>query len=138
MRDIIVSEFVSLDGVVEAPGGEPGYRHTGWTFDIEQDPSMYDFKLAEAREADALLLGRRTYEGFAAAWPERGGEFADKFNAMPKYVVSTTLADPAWHNTHVLGSVDEVARLRAAEGGPVLLAGSATLVGGLCTAGLVD
>ena len=138
MRDIIVSEFVSLDGVVEAPGGEPGYRHTGWTFDIEQDPSMYDFKLAEALEAEALLLGRRTYEGFAAAWPERDGEFADKFNAMPKYVVSSTLADPAWHNTQVLGSVDEVARLRAGEGGPVLLAGSATLVNALYDASLVD
>ena len=138
MRDIIVSEFVSLDGVVEAPGGEPGYRHTGWTFDIEQDPAMYEFKLSEALEAEALLLGRRTYEGFAGAWPEREGEFADKLNAMPKYVVSSTLADPVWHNTHVLGSVEEVAGLRDGEGGPVLLAGSATLVSGLYAAGLVD
>ena len=138
MRDIIVSEFVSLDGVVEAPGGEEGYRHTGWTFDIETDPTMYEFKLQEALEAEALLLGRRTYEGFSAAWPERDGDFADKLNAMPKYVVSTTLADPAWTNTHVLRSLDEVAALREGEGGPILLAGSATLVHALYDAGLVD
>src|SRR4051794_41362142 len=73
MRKIIVSEFISLDGVVEAPGGEEGYRHSGWTFDIESDPTMYEFKSEELQEADALLLGRRTYDGFAAAWPERDG-----------------------------------------------------------------
>ena len=96
MQGIIVSEFISLDGVIEAPGGEAGYRHTGWTFDIDQDPTMYDFKLTEAQAAEALLLGRRTYEGFAAAWPEREGDFADTFNTMPKYVVSSTLTDPTW------------------------------------------
>jgi dihydrofolate reductase len=138
MRSIIVSEFISLDGVIEAPGGEPGYRHTGWTTDIEQDPTMYDYKLAEAQAAEALLLGRRTYEGFAAAWPERDGDFADKFNSMPKYVVSSTLSDPTWRNTRVLGGLDEVAQLRDDAGGPWLLAGSGTLVHSLYDAGLVD
>jgi dihydrofolate reductase len=137
MRPLIVTEFISLDGVVEAPGGEEGYQHTGWTFDIEQDPAMYDFKLQEAREAEALLLGRRTYEGFAGAWPERDGEFADKFNTMPKYVVSSTLTDPSWTNTTVIG-FDDVAALRAGEGGPVQVAGSAQLVQALHRAGLVD
>ena len=94
MRTIFVSEFISLDGVVEAPGGEEGYPHTGWTFDIEQDPAVYEYKGRELAEAEALLLGRRTYDGFAAAWPEREGDFADRFNTMPKHVVSTTLTDP--------------------------------------------
>ena len=138
MRTLIVSEFVSLDGVVEAPGGEPGYRHSGWTFDIEQDETMYGYKLEEAREAEALLLGRTTYDGFAAAWPEREGEFADLFNTMPKYVVSTTLKDPTWTNTMVVGSVDDVAALREGEGGPILLAGSVSIVHELYRRGLVD
>ena len=116
MRTVIVTEFISLDGVIEAPGGEEGYQHTGWTFDIEQDPTMYDFKLQEAREVEALLLGRRTYEGFAGAWPvHRDGEFADKFNSMPKYVVSSTLSDPAWNNTTVIG-FDDVAALARRRG----------------------
>jgi dihydrofolate reductase len=138
MGSIIVSEFISLDGVIEAPGGEAGYRHTGWTSDIEQDPTMYEYKFVEAREAEALLLGRRTYEGFAAAWPEREGEFADTFNAMPKYVVSSTLTDPTWNNTHVVSGVDDVAKLVDGVGGPLLVAGSGTLVHGLYDAGLVD
>jgi dihydrofolate reductase len=138
MRTLVVSEFISLDGVVEAPGGEAGYRHTGWTFDIEQDPTMYDYKLEETREAEALLMGRRTYEGFSAAWPERTGEFADKFNSMEKYVVSSTLTDPAWANSRVLPDVAAVAELRDGDGGPILLAGSATLVAGLYDADLVD
>ena len=137
MRTVIVTEFISLDGVIEAPGGEEGYQHTGWTFDIEQDPTMYDFKLQEAREVEALLLGRRTYEGFAGAWPERDGEFADKFNAMPKYVVSSTLKDPAWNNTTVIG-FDDVAALRDGEGGPIQVAGSGTLAQALHKAGLID
>jgi dihydrofolate reductase len=137
MRPLIVTEFISLDGVVEAPGGEEGYQHAGWTFDIEQDPAMYDFKLQEAREVEALLLGRRTYEGFAGAWPERDGEFADKFNTMPKYLVSSTVANPSWTNTTVIG-FDDVPALRAGEGGPVQVAGSAQLVQALHRAGLVD
>jgi len=138
MREIIVTEFISLDGVVEAPGGEEGFKHTGWTFDIESDPTMYEYKFEETREAGAQLLGRRTYEGFAAAWPGRDGDFADLFNSMPKYVVSTTLSDPTWNNSHVLGSLEDVARLRDEDGGPLLVAGSATLVHGLYDAGLVD
>src|SRR4051812_16646285 len=121
MRKIIVTEFISLDGVVEAPGGEEGYQHTGWTLDIESDPLMYAFKAEELSEVEALLLGRRTYEGFAAAWPERQGEFADKFNSMPKYVVSSTLKDPAWNNTTVL-ALDDVAGLRDGEGGAIQVA----------------
>ena len=138
MQGIIVSEFISLDGVIEAPGGEAGYRHTGWTFDIDQDPTMYDFKLTEAQAAEALLLGRRTYEGFAAAWPEREGDFADTFNTMSKYVVSSTLTDPTWNNAHVVSGVDDVAKLVDGAGGPLLVAGSGTLVHGLYDAGLVD
>ena len=137
MRDIIVTEFISLDGVIEAPGGEEGYRHTGWTFDIESDPLMYAFKAEELRDIDALLLGRRTYEGFAAAWPEREGEFAEKFNSMAKYVVSSTLTDPDWNNTTVIG-LDDVAALKEGPGGSMQVAGSASLVQGLHRAGLVD
>ena len=138
MRTIFVSEFISLDGVVEAPGGEEGYPHTGWTFDIEQDPAVYEYKGRELAEADALLLGRRTYDGFAAAWPEREGDFADRFNTMPKHVVSTTLTDPAWANSHVLRDVAAVARLREGDGGPIMVNGSGTLVQALHAAGLVD
>jgi dihydrofolate reductase len=137
MRTVIVTEFISLDGVVEAPGGEQDYKHTGWTFDIEEDPTMYDFKLEEVREAEALLLGRRTYESFADAWPERDGEFADRFNSMPKYVVSSTLQDPPWNDTTVIG-FDDVEALRAGDGGPIQVAGSAQLAQALHKAGLVD
>ena len=137
MRTLYVTEFISLDGVIEAPGGEEGYKHTGWTFDIEPDPLMYAFKAEELSEVEALLLGRRTYEGFAAAWPERDGDFADKFNSMPKYVVSSTLKDPEWNNTTVLG-LDDVAALRDGEGGAIQVAGSASLAQGLHRAGLVD
>jgi dihydrofolate reductase len=138
MRTLFVTAFISLDGVVEAPGGEPGYRHTGWTFDVEQDPAVYEFKAAETAETDTLLLGRTTYEGFAAAWPEREGEFADKFNSMPKVVVSTTLTDPAWNNTTVVADLDGVRALKDGEGGPIQVAGSGTLVRALHAAGLVD
>ena len=138
MHGIIVSEFISLDGVIEAPGGEAGYRHTGWTTDIDPDPTMYEFKLAEAQAAEALLLGRRTSDGFSAAWPEREGDFAAAFNTMPKYVVSSTLTDPTWNNTRVVSGVADVAELRDGVGGPLLVAGSGTLVHGLYDAGLVD
>ena len=138
MREIIVTEFISLDGVVEAPGGEEGFKHTNWTFDIETDQTMYDYKFEETLAAEALVLGRRTYEGFAAAWPEREGAFADAFNTIPKYVVSSTLTDPAWNNTHVLDSVEELAELRQGDGGPLLVQGSPTLVQALYAAGLVD
>jgi dihydrofolate reductase len=138
MPEIIVTEFISLDGVVEAPGGEEGFKHTGWTFDIETDESMYDYKFQETLASGGLVLGHRTYDGFAAAWPEREGDFADAFNSLPKYVVSTTLTDPAWNNTHVLGSLEELAALKEGDGAPLVVHGSPTLVQGLYDAGLVD
>src|SRR5918995_816430 len=101
MGRIVVTEFVSLDGVMEAPGGED-FKYPGWSFDFDRGEEGNKFKFDEARESEALLLGRVTYEGFANAWPSREGEFADKFNSMPKYVVSSTLEDPDWTNTRVI------------------------------------
>ncbi len=138
MREIIVTEFISLDGVVEAPGGEEDFKHTNWTFDIDVDETMYTYKFEETLAAGGLVLGHTTYDGFAAAWPEREGEFADAFNSLPKYVVSTTLTDPTWNNTHVLGSLEELAALKDGDGAPLLVQGSPTLVQGLYAAGLVD
>lgn len=137
MRKLIVSEFVTLDGVMEAPGGEEGHPHSGWVFDF-MSSEQERYKLDEVMESEALLLGRVTYEGFAAAWPERGGEFADKMNGMPKYVVSTTLDDPEWNNTRVMRDVRDVAGLKQGDGGPILVAGSRRLVHGLMEHGLVD
>src|SRR4029078_8144830 len=118
MGRIVVTEFVSLDGIVEAPGGGEGFVHDGWSFEFDRGEEGNRFKLAEAVGSEALLLGRTTYEGFAAAWPSRDGEFAEKFNAMPKYVVSSTLTDPQWNNTTVLTGdvVEEVTKLRQREG----------------------
>src|ERR687885_415125 len=99
---IVVTEFVSLDGVMEDPGGAEDFEHGGWTFEIDRGDEGNQFKLDEVFAAEALLLGRRTYEGFAEAWPSRSGEFADKFNSMPKYVVSSTMGEPTWTNTTVL------------------------------------
>lgn len=112
MGRIVVSEFVSLDGVMEAPGGGEDYVHAGWTFEISRGPEGDRFKLEETQEAEALLLGRVTYEGFAAAWPSMQGDFADKFNGMPKYVVSSTLEDPSWNNSKVISGdlASEVAK----------------------------
>jgi dihydrofolate reductase len=137
MRTLIVSEFVTLDGVMEAPGGEEGHPHTGWVFDF-MSPEQERYKLDEVMEAEALLLGRVTYEGFAGAWPERGGPFADKMNGMPKYVVSTTLEDPKWNNTIVMRDAKDVRALKEQDGGPILVAGSRTLVHALMEHGLVD
>jgi dihydrofolate reductase len=137
VRKLVVSEFVTLDGVMEAPGGEEGHPHTGWVFDF-MSPEQEKYKLDEVMEAEALLLGRVTYEGFAGAWPQRSGEFADKMNNMPKHVVSTTLEEPDWNNTSVMRDVKEVAGLKQEGGGPLLLAGSRTLVHGLMEHGLVD
>jgi dihydrofolate reductase len=137
MRQLIVSEFVTLDGVMEAPGGEPTHPHTGWVFDfLSQEQDRY--KLQETLDAEALLLGRVTYDGFSEAWPSRGGEFADKMNAMPKYVVSSTLTDPEWSNTTVIGGLDAVRELKDGDGGPILVAGSCALVHALLASGLVD
>ncbi len=140
MGRIVVTEFISLDGVIEAPGGDEDFKHAGWTFDIERGDEGNQFKLNETMSSAALLLGRRTYEGFAAAWPERDGEFADKFNTMPKYVVSSTLRDPAWTNTTVLDGdlVDEVTRLTKEQDGDIVVHGSAQLVQALVENDLVD
>jgi dihydrofolate reductase len=139
MRQLIVTAFISLDGVMEAPGGEPGYRNTGWTFkDIEFLPEAYELKEREQAEAGALLLGRKSYEAFAPVWPKMVEEFAG-YNAMPRYVVSTTLEkeDERWPAT-ILRSLDEVAALKETEGGPLSVHGSATLGQSLADAGLVD
>jgi dihydrofolate reductase len=140
MGRIIVTEFVSLDGVVEAPGGGEEFKHGGWSFEIERGEEGDKFKLDEALEADALLLGRVTYEAFAAAWPSREGEFADKFNNMPKYVVSSTLEDPEWNNSTVLkGDVaEEVSKLRERQDGEIVVHGSPRLVQTLIEHDLVD
>src|SRR5436305_6129526 len=141
MRRIVVTEFISLDGVVEDPGGAEGYKHGGWTFNFN-DPEGMKYKLEETFQHDALLLGRRTYEGFAAAWPGRADEagFADRMNSMPKYVVSSTLTDPAWENTTVLSGdlAVEVARVKERHERDVLVAGSGRLVRGLIERDLVD
>jgi dihydrofolate reductase len=139
MRKLIVSEFVTLDGVMEAPGGEEGHPHTGWVFDF-MSPEQEQYKLDEVLESEALLLGRVTYEGFAAAWPARSGPFADKMNSMPKFVVSSTLQELEWDNsTPIRGDVaDEVAKLKQQEGGPIVVAGSCTLVHTLVEHDLVD
>jgi dihydrofolate reductase len=137
MAKLIVSEFVTLDGVMEAPGGEEGHPHTGWVFDFVS-PEQEQYKLDEVMEADSLPLGRVTYEGFAGAWPQRGGPFADKMNNMPKYVVSTTLEDPDWNNTSVMRDVKDVSGLKEGDGGPIVVAGSRTLVHGLMEHDLVD
>jgi dihydrofolate reductase len=140
MGRIVVTEFISLDGVIEAPGGGEGFKHDGWSFEIDRGDEGNRFKLDETMASEALLLGRRTYEGFAAAWPSRNGEFADKFNSMPKYVVSSTLESPEWANTTVLaGDLGEaVSRVREAHGGDVVVHGSAQLVQGLLDRDLVD
>ncbi|MBT0567518.1 dihydrofolate reductase family protein [Williamsia sp. CHRR-6] len=138
MRQLIVTAFVSLDGVMEAPGGEPGYRNSGWTFEgIEFDPAAYEIKGREQQEAGALLFGRNSYEAFAPVWPTMA-EF-EHMNTLPRYVVSTTLQtdDDRWPAT-ILRSIDEVADLKHTGDGPILVQGSATLGAALADAGLVD
>src|SRR5215218_9385108 len=108
MGRIVVTEFISLDGVIEDPGGAEDFRHGGWSFEFNRGDEGDKFKLDETVSSVALLLGRKTYEGFAKAWPSREGEFADKFNTMPKYVISSTLEEPEWTNSTVLnGDVAE-------------------------------
>jgi dihydrofolate reductase len=138
VRTLIVSEFISLDGVVEAPGGEQSHPNAGWTMPYGV-PDLFAYKLKETLEAESLLLGRTTYEGFSVAWPERDGEFADKMNAMPKDVVTSTLTDLGWNGRALRGDVPQaVAELKEGAGGPILVAGSATLVRTLLTHRLVD
>jgi dihydrofolate reductase len=134
---VVVSQFVTVDGVFEDPGGSEGHERGAWAFQFDRGDEGDKFKLDEVMGADALLLGRVTYEGFAAVWPSRDGEFADKFNGMQKYVVSSTLGEPEWNNTAVV-TVDDVAGLRDAEGGDILVNGSAQLVAELLERDLVD
>jgi dihydrofolate reductase len=144
MGKLVVTEFISLDGVIEDPGGAEQYRHGGWTFKFDQGDEGGKLKFGELMAADAQLLGRVTYDGFAKAWPtmEGTGEFGEKMNAMPKFVVSTTLEDPTWNNTTVLkgGSdlVQEVDALKQQFAGDILVAGSAKLVQSLLAEDLVD
>ncbi len=138
---IVVTEFTSLDGVMEAPGGEPDFKYPGWSFEYERGDDGNQFKMDETRSADALLLGRKTYGSFAGAWPNREGEFAEKFNSMPKFVVSTTLKDPEWNNTTVLDSGDATADVRELKDefdGEIQVPGSHRLVQELIAADLVD
>jgi dihydrofolate reductase len=138
MGSIVVTEFISLDGVIEAPGGGEGFKHDGWTFEFNRGDEGDQFKLDETRASAALLLGRRTYEGFAAAWPTREGEFADLFNSMPKYVVSTTLESPEWANTTVIDDLAGVSKVKDEVDGEIVVHGSAQLVQGLLEHDLVD
>ena len=139
MGKIVVTEFVSLDGVMEAPGGED-FKYPGWSFEFDRGDEGNQFKMDEVLESEALLLGRKTYEGFAAAWPSREGDFADKFNNMPKYVVSSTLKDPEWNNTTVLDGdvVDAVAKLKQEVDGDIYVHGSCQLAQTLIEHDLVD
>ncbi|MEU8956265.1 dihydrofolate reductase family protein [Streptomyces sp. NPDC048518] len=141
MRALISTAFVSLDGVVEAPGGEPGYRNSGWTFkDVEFLPEAYEIKGREQQEAAAMMLGRASYEAFGAVWPDMA-EFA-RYKVLPKYVVSTTLDEKDlvenWGETTILRSLDDVAALKETEGGPIIVHGSAALNRSLSDAGLID
>jgi dihydrofolate reductase len=138
---IVVTEFASLDGVMEAPGGEPDFKYPGWSFEFERGDDGNQFKTDETMQADALLIGKRTYESFAGAWPQREGEFADKFNSMPKFVVSTSLGDPDWNNTTVLDSGDATAQVRKLKeefDGVLQVPGSHRLVQELIKSDLVD
>jgi dihydrofolate reductase len=142
MGRIVVTEFVSLDGVIEAPGGGEDYKHQGWTFEISRGEEGDRFKLDETLEAEAQLLGRVTYEGFAAAWPTMTDEsgFAEKFNSMPKYVFSSTLEKAEWNNSTILSGdfAEEIGKLKQQIDGVILVSGSAQLVHGLVEHDLVD
>jgi dihydrofolate reductase len=139
MRKLFVTQFLTLDGVAEAPGGEPGHPHSGWVFDYVS-PEFMQFKLDELLRTESLLIGRVTYESFAGAWPDREGPMSDKMNAMHKDVVSTTLKDPAWNNCSVIADdiAGQVRRLKSSPGGPIGVHGSRTLVHTLMEHDLVD
>ncbi|WP_089106234.1 dihydrofolate reductase family protein [Streptomyces hyaluromycini] len=141
MRTLISTAFISLDGVVEGPGGEPGYRNSGWTFkDIEFVPEAFEIKGREQEESAAVLMGRASYEAFSPVWPDMA-EFSH-YKTLPKYVVSTTLTVDDlvsnWGETTILRSLDEVAALKETDGGPVIVHGSASLNHALSDAGLID
>jgi dihydrofolate reductase len=138
VRTLIVTEFISLDGVVEAPGGEPTHPHAGWTM-AYRAPESGAYKLQETLDAESMLLGRVTYQGFAAAWPTMHDVFADKMNSMPKHVVTNTLTELEWNSTAITGDVAAgVNELKEGDGGPILVHGSATLVRTLLAERLVD
>ena len=138
MRKLVVTEFVTVDGVAEDPGGSEGTSFGGWGFKFNRGDEGDKFKYDELMASDALLLGRITYEGFASAWPSRSGdEFSDKFNSMTKYVVSSSLHDPEWNNSHVI-SFDDIAGLKDEDGGDIAVHGSLSLARALTAAGLVD
>ena len=141
MGRIVVTEFVSLDGVVEDPGGVGDFKYRGWSFEFDRGPEGDAFKLDEARASAALLLGRVTYETFAANWPQREGELADKLNSMPKYVVSSTLEHPEWTNSTVVNGddlVEEVSKLKQEADGDIVVHGSVQLAQALLEHDLVD
>ena len=140
MGRIVVTEYISIDGVIEAPGGDEDYEHVNWVFEFERGEEGQKFKDDETFGSEALLLGRITYEGFALAWPTMEGEVADKFNAMPKYVVSQTLTNPEWNNTTVLSGdvVDEVRKLKERYDGDIAVHGSPQLAQTLIEHDLVD
>ena len=140
MGRIIVTEFVSLDGVMEAPGDGEDYKHAGWTFEINRGEEGNKFKIKETSDSEALLLGRVTYEGFAGAWPSKEGEFADKFNSMPKYVVSSTLKKASWNNSTILNGdvAEESATLKKRLNGNIVVHGSGRLVQALLANDLID
>jgi dihydrofolate reductase len=140
VRKLVVTEFITVDGVVEDPGGSEGFERGGWAFDFDRGDEGDKFKLDELLEAEAQLFGRRTYDGFAAAWPSRTGEFADRINKSPKYVVSGTLEEPPWENSTVISGdvAGEVSKLKAEPGGNILVAGSVQLVRTLLDNDLVD
>ena len=141
MGRLVVTEFVSLDGVMQAPGGED-FKYEGWTFEFDRGDDGNQFKLEEVQDAKAHLLGRITYESFAGAWPDREGPFADKLNADPKYVVSSTLKDPEWNNTTVIDGdgdvIEAVRKLKKEVDGNILVSGSRRLVLDLLEHDLVD
>jgi dihydrofolate reductase len=140
MGRIVVSDNVSLDGVIQDPGGDEGFERGGWVGLIKDRPGIAQLALDEALEAEALLLGRRTYEFFAARWPSRNGELADRLNSMPKCVVSSTLEDPAWNNSTVLkgDAMNEVSKLKRKVTGEIVVPGSFQLVRTLMEHDLVD
>jgi dihydrofolate reductase len=139
MGELVVTEFVSMDGVMQAPGGED-FKYEGWSFEFDRGEDGNNFKLQEVLNAKAHLLGRVTYESFAGAWPFREGPFADKFNSMPKYVLSSTLEDPEWNNTTILEGdpVQAASKLKEKVDGIVHVPGSLRLVQALIEADLVD
>ena len=141
MGRIVVTEFMSVDGVMEGPGGDNDFARGAWSFEFDRGADGDKFKTDETMDAEALLLGRKTYEGFAAAWPQRSGDpFSDRFNEMPKYVVSNTLEDPDWNNSTVIegDAVEGVSKLRDELDGDLIVHGSAQLVKALVEANLVD